>query len=154
MALIELETIIRAPPALCYSLKLNVQAHVESTRQTGERIVAGRTEGCLMLGETITWEARHFGLRQRLTVQLTAAEPPYFFRDEMLRGAFRTMSHSHYFEPLDGGAATRMRDAFAFASPGGIIGRWFDHYFLRNYMSQLLQKRNAFLKQQAEVAAG
>lgn len=153
MTLIELETLIQAPPARCYALKLDVQAHVDSTRQTGERIVAGRTAGCLTLGEIITWEARHFGLRQRLTVQVTAAEPPHFFRDEMLRGAFRTMSHCHYFEPLGGGAATRMRDAFAFESPAGVVGGLVDRYFLRAYLTRFLRARNQILKQQAEGQA-
>ena len=94
MATIELETISKAPPALGYALKLDVQQHVAATAHTQERIVAGRTSGRLELG-FITWEARHLGVRQRLTVQVTLAEPPVHFRDEMRHGAFRTMSHDH-----------------------------------------------------------
>ncbi len=151
MARIELETIIQAPPAVCYALKLDVQSHVASTRQTQERIVAGRTSGRLEVGERITWEARHLGVRQRLTVQVTAAEPPHHFRDEMRRGAFKSMRHDHYFEPLEGGRATRMRDVFAFESPGGVVGQWFDRLFLRGYLTRFLRTRNALLQQQAEA---
>jgi ligand-binding SRPBCC domain-containing protein len=156
MARIELETIIHAPPALCYALKLDVQQHVASTAQTQERVVSGRTSGRLELGELITWEARHLGFRQRLQVQVTAARPPVHFRDEMRRGAFRSMSHDHYFELLADGQATRMRDVFVFESPGGFIGRWFNHLFLTGYMTRFLERRNAQLKQQAEAmqAAG
>ena len=150
MARIELETIIQASPAVCYALKLDVQLHVSSTQQTQERIVAGRASGRLEVGELITWEARHLGVRQRLTVQVTAAEPPWHFRDEMRRGAFRSMSHDHYFEPLEGGRATRMRDIFVFTSPGGLLGRWFNALFLKQYMTRFLQLRNAQLRQQAE----
>jgi ligand-binding SRPBCC domain-containing protein len=151
MARIELETIIQAPPAVCYALKLDVQLHVASTQQTQERIVAGRTNGRLEVGELITWEARHLGVRQRLTVQVVAAEPPCHFRDEMRRGAFKSMSHDHYFEALEGGRATRMRDVFVFKSPGGMIGQWFDALFLKRYMTRFLQSRNAQLQQQAET---
>jgi len=152
MARIELETTIMAPPALCYALKLDVQQHVAATAHTQERIVAGRTSGRLEVGELITWEARHLGVRQRLTVQVTSAEPPSHFRDEMRRGAFRAMSHDHYFEAIEGGQATRMRDVFAFESPGGLLGKVVDKLFLRRYMTRFLLLRNAQLKQQAEAA--
>jgi ligand-binding SRPBCC domain-containing protein len=151
MAVIELETIVQAPPTLCYSLKLDVQQHVAATAHTQERIVAGRTSGRLELGELITWEARHLGVRQRLTVQVTIAEPPFHFRDEMRQGAFHTMSHDHYFEPLAGGQATRMRDVFRFESPGGWLGHCFDTLFLKGYLTRFLQVRNAQLQQQAEA---
>jgi ligand-binding SRPBCC domain-containing protein len=154
VAVINLETLIQAPPAVCYALKLDVQLHVSSTQQTQERIVAGRTSGRLELGELITWEARHLGVRQRLTVQVTAAEPPWHFRDEMRRGAFRAMSHDHYFEPHQDGRATLMRDVFAFSSPGGVVGRCFDCLFLQGYMTRFPRARNAALKQQAEALAG
>ena len=151
MASIEMETIIAAPAALCYAPKLDVQQHVASTAHTQERIVAGRTSGRLELGEFITWEARHLGVRQRLTVQVTATEPPHHFRDEMRRGAFRTMSHDHYFEFIEGGLATRMRDVFAFESPGWLLGKLVDKLFLTGYMTRFLLLRNAQLKQQAEA---
>jgi ligand-binding SRPBCC domain-containing protein len=154
VAVIRLETLIQAPPDVCYALKLDVQLHVSSTQQTQERIVAGRTSGRLELGELITWEARHLGVRQRLTVQVTAAEPPWHFRDEMRQGAFRSMSHDHYFEPYQAVRATLMRDVFAFSSPGGVVGRCFDWLFLQGYMTRFLRACNAALKQQAEALAG
>ena len=154
MARIELEAIIQAPPALCYAFKLDVQLPVASAEQTRERIVAGRPSGRLEVGELITWEARHLGVRQRLTVQVTAADPPRHFRDEMRRGAFKKMIHDHYFEPLQGGRATLMRDIFAFEAPGGVVGRWVDRLFLKAYMRRFLLTRNALLKQPAELAYG
>lgn len=153
MATIELKTVIQASPAVCYALKLDVGLHVASTQQTQERIVAGRTSGQLEIGEFITWEARHLGVRHQLTVQVTAAEPPWHFRDEMRQGTFKSMSHDHYFEALAGGKATRMRDVFTFESPGGLIGRWFNQLFLKGYLTRFLQARNRLLKQQAENCA-
>lgn len=121
MARIEVDTFIRASPAACYALALNVQAHLDSTQHTGERVLDGPASGCLALGDVVTWEARHLGVRQRLTVRITVASPPHHFRDELVRGAFKTLRHDHYFEAVAGG--TRMRDVFEFSSPAGLIGR-------------------------------
>ncbi|WP_310393175.1 SRPBCC family protein [Hymenobacter sp.] len=148
MAIIELEMLVQASPAACYALALNVQAHLDSTRHTGERVVRGPASGQLQLGDVVTWEARHFGFRRRLTVHITAASPPRHFRDELVRGAFQPLRHDHYFEPVAGG--TRVRDVFAFSSPAGVVGRWFDNLFLKNYLTKLLQVRNAALKHQLE----
>ena len=150
MARIELEMLVKAPPAACYALALNVQAHLHSTRQTGERVLAGPASGQLQLGDVVTWEARHFGIRQRLTVKITAATPPHHFRDELVRGAFKTLRHDHYFEAVEGG--TRMRDVFEFSSPFGIIGRLVDRLFLRRYLTSFLQTRNAALKEALDLS--
>ena len=151
MARIELKMLVHAPPAACYALALNVQAHLDSTRQTGERVVAGPASGQLQLGDTVTWEARHLGVRQQLTVRITAATPPHYFCDELLRGAFRALRHDHYFDAVPGG--TLMRDVFEFSSPFGFVGRWFDTIFLRRYLTRFLRARNAMLKQRLELPA-
>ena len=140
--------VVRAPVEACYALALNVQAHVDSACQTGERVVAGPASGQLQLGDVVTWEGRHFGVRQRLTVRITAAAPPHHFRDELVRGAFHTLCHDHYFEAVAGG--TRVRDVFEFSSPYGWLGRWFEKVFLTRYLTRFLQTRNAALKQRLE----
>jgi len=148
MARIELEMLVQAPPAACYALALNVQAHLDSTQQTGERMLTGPPSGQLQLGDVVTWEARHFGIRQQLTVKITAASPPHHFCDELVRGAFKTLRHDHYFDVVEGG--TRMRDLFEFSSPFGLVGRWVDALVLRRYLTRLLRTRNAVLKQRLE----
>jgi ligand-binding SRPBCC domain-containing protein len=148
MARIELETFVRASPEACYALALNVQAHLDSTQQTGERVLNAPAGGQLALGDVVTWEARHFGVRQRLTVRITAASPPRHFRDELVRGAFKTLRHDHYFEAVAGG--TMMRDVFDFSSPAGMVGRWFDQLFLTQYLTRFLLSRNAILKKMLE----
>ncbi|MBO2012813.1 SRPBCC family protein [Hymenobacter negativus] len=151
MARIELEMVVKASPAACYALAMNTQAHVDSTRQTGERVIDGPSSGQLAFGDVVTWEARHLGIRQQLTVRITAASPPHYFRDELVRGAFKTLRHDHYFEAVAGG--TRVRDVFEFSSPFGVIGYWFDRLFLKNYLARFLQVRNAALKYQLEAGA-
>ena len=99
-------------------------------------------------GETVTWEATHFGIRQRLQVKMTRLERPHLFRDEMISGAFSSMSHQHRFEEKNG--TTEMLDRFEFRAPLGLLGRIAEGLFLRNYIETFLRKRNATLKQIAE----
>ncbi|MBF9237598.1 SRPBCC family protein [Hymenobacter sp. BT683] len=148
MPRIELEMHVQAPPEACYALALNVQAHLESAQQTGEKVIAGPAAAQLQLGDVVTWEGRHFGIRQHLTVRITATSAPHHFRDELVRGAFRTLWHDHYFEATPTG--TRVRDVFDFSSPAGIIGQCFNRLFLTRYLTKFLQARNAILKQQLE----
>jgi ligand-binding SRPBCC domain-containing protein len=112
LRLIELETFISAPPERCFDLSLSVDLHLCSAAETSERVISGPTSGVLGLGDTVTWEGRHFGVRWRLTVRVTHYDRPRMFRDEMTDGPFRRLRHDHWFDEVDGG--TRMTDAFEF----------------------------------------
>ena len=46
-----------------------------------------------------------------------------------------------------------MLDTFDYTSPLGPLGRLADILFLRQYMSRLLRRRNAYLKSEAESAS-
>jgi ligand-binding SRPBCC domain-containing protein len=148
MARIELVTLIHAPRERCFDLSLSVDLHVASTSDTGERAVAGVTSGLLSLGEEVTWSARHFGVRQKLTTRITAFERPAHFRDSMVSGAFRRFDHDHFFKAR--GEATEMRDVFDFESPLGPLGRIADALVLTGYLRGFLERRNAVIKQAAE----
>jgi len=151
MPLIELDTRIEAPPGRVFDLARSIDAHVASTPGTGERAVAGRTSGLIGMGEIVTWEARHFGVKQRLTTKITSMERPHHFTDEMIRGAFASMKHSHRFLP--DGTGTLMKDEFHFSAPLGILGRIAERMFLTRYMRRLLLNRNRILKELAEASA-
>lgn len=148
MSLIELTTVIAAPPERCFDLARCVDIHVRSTAKTGERAVGGKTTGLLALGDTVTFRARHFGIVQELTSRITALDRPTHFRDSMVRGAFRRLDHDHYFAPMGGG--TEMRDVFDFDAPLGILGRLVDALVLERYMRGFLIARNAEIKAVAE----
>lgn len=148
MSLIQLTTIIYAPIETCFDLARSVDAHMHSTAHTKERAIAGRTYGLCELGDTITWQAIHFGVTQKLSVQITEMQQPFYFRDEMTKGIFAAMKHTHYFETENG--ATKMTDEFFFKAPLGILGRFAEKLFLEKYMRQLLIRRNEILKVLAE----
>ncbi|MBM3764733.1 MAG: SRPBCC family protein [Acidobacteria bacterium] len=97
----------------------------------------------------VTWRARHFGVRQRLTNEITAFDRPRYFQDRMLRGAFAFMEHDHYFVEAPGGG-TEMLDVFRFSAPLGWIGRIVEITVLRRYMARLLEERNAVIRDVAE----
>jgi ligand-binding SRPBCC domain-containing protein len=148
MAVIRVETDIKAPPALCFDLKRSVDLHVTSTGDLGERAVAGVTSGLIGDGQEVTWSAKHFGIRQRLTSRMTAFDPPRHFRDSLVRGAFARFDHDHYFEPHDGG--TRMIDVFDYSAPLGLLGRLAERLVLNRYMRRLLSERGLGIKAVAE----
>lgn len=148
MAMIELVTLILAPKERCFDLSRSVELHLASTSDTGERAVAGVTSGLLHAGDEVTWSARHFGVRQKLTSRITAFERPGHFRDSMVTGAFRRFDHDHFFEAK--GDATEMRDVFDFESPLGPLGRIADALVLTRYLRGFLERRNEVIKRAAE----
>ena len=151
MPKIHLETFIRASPELCFDLARDVDIHMASTDYTGERAVQGVTSGMMNLGDEVTWEARHFGVRQRLTSRITAMERPRMFVDEMQRGAFARWRHTHTFAHQRGG--TLVTDDVDFASPHGPLGAIVDALVLKNYMTRFLVRHNAHFKREAEALA-
>jgi ligand-binding SRPBCC domain-containing protein len=148
MPTIRLETHIHAPPERCFDLSLSVDEHAQSQAHAHERPIAGVLTGGMHLGDTVTWEAVHFGIKQHLTSQITAYERPTRFTDEMVAGVFQQLHHTHIFVPQSHG--TLMIDEFSFQAPLGVLGRLAEILFLTHYMKSLLLSRNRYLKQVAE----
>lgn len=127
-----------------FDLSLSVDAHQKSMG-AGERAVAGVTSGQLGLGDWVTWRARHFGLPFRMTSVISSWERPHRFVDEQWDGPFASWRHEHVFETAEGG--TRMLDTVVFTSPWGLLGRLADRLFLADYMRDLIERRNAWLRE-------
>ena len=149
MITIRLSTHIAAPRERVFDLARSIDLHTRSLDWTDEEPVAGRMSGLIGPGETVTWRARHLGVRQRLTSRISAYDRPGYFQDVMVRGAFAWMEHDHWFDATpDGG--TVLRDDFRFAAPLGVLGRIAETLVLRRYMTRFLQRRNAVIKRVAE----
>ncbi len=148
MPTLYLETQIHATAEVCFDLMRDIRIHTETTAQTHEKAVAGVTDGMIGLGQTVTFEGRHFGMRQRLTVEVTEFERPHLFVDEMTDGAFRSFKHVHEFVRVRSG--TLMRDTIIWKSPFGILGRIVDKFVLEKYLRNLVTTRNKKLKEIAE----
>jgi ligand-binding SRPBCC domain-containing protein len=151
MPVIRIVTAIDAPVGVCFDLARDIDFHTASLAGTGERAVAGRTAGLIGPGESVTWEGRHLGVRQRFTAEVTAFDRPFFFRDVMTAGAFRSFAHDHRFE--ERGGRTVMTDVVEFRSPLGPVGWLVDWLFLVGYLRRLLGGRCSAIKHRAEVIA-
>jgi ligand-binding SRPBCC domain-containing protein len=123
MTTIHLTTELYADIETCFDMARDIGTHLLSTKQTDEKVIYGRTSGLCELGDKITWEAGHFGLKQKLTIEITKLNRPYFFEDVMLKGAFRSMRHEHQFETK--GDKTVMTDKFYNDVPFAILGNFF-----------------------------
>lgn len=149
MIVIRTATAIHAPPERVFDLARSIDLHARSLDWTGEEPVAGRMSGLIGLGETVTWRARHLGVRQRLTSRISGCDRPRWFQDVMVRGAFAWMEHDHWFDAApDGG--TVLRDELRFAAPLGVLGRIAETLVLRRYMTRFLERRNAVVRRVAE----
>ena len=151
MPTIVIETRLQAPIDRCFDLARDVDAHVRTTADTGERAVAGKTTGLLDLGDSVTFEAVHFGIRQRLTSRIVEFDRPRRFVDEMVKGAFASLRHIHEFEAR--GSTTVMIDTLTWQSPLGVLGRIADTLFVTKHMRALVTRKQLELKAFAEQSA-
>lgn len=151
MVRIHIETLIAAPPEVCFDLARDLRAHVASTGKTRERVISGPPLGLMELGDEVTFEAVHFGIRQRLTSKITAYDRPNSFADRMLKGAFKSFEHTHRF--IAQGDMTLMTDDLRIEAPLGPLGRLAELLFLRAYMTRFIRNRAMQLKAMSEAAS-
>ncbi|WP_281659363.1 SRPBCC family protein [Halobacillus sp. Cin3] len=139
---------IKTPVQQVFDAARSVELHTKSMTQTKEKAVGGVTEGLLEEGDTVTWEAVHFGVRQRLTARIVSMQAPHRFVDVMDKGVFHSFTHTHDF--IEKGEGTLMVDTFVYQSPLGILGRLADRLFLEKYMTRMLKNRAVVLKNELE----
>ncbi|WP_029038768.1 SRPBCC family protein [Salinimicrobium xinjiangense] len=148
MPVIRLETHIKADIKIVFDLARSIDFQSEAVTSSNEKAVAGRTSGLIGLNETVTYRGKHLGVVQSLTTRVTEFDPPNFFADEMVKGAFKSMRHEHYFSTS--GEETIMKDVFNFEAPLGPLGWLANKLFLEAYMTNFLKGRNKTLKEYAE----
>jgi ligand-binding SRPBCC domain-containing protein len=74
------------------------------------------------VGTFLQYALRLRGVPVRWDTLIQEWEPPHRFVDVQVRGPYRVWHHTHEVEPLDGGAATLMRDTVRYAMPLGPLG--------------------------------
>ncbi|MFD9705463.1 hypothetical protein [Lentzea sp. NPDC059081] len=75
MTRFEVTTRVAAPPRRVFALCLDVGVHTASMAGSGERVVGGVASGRMGPGDVVTFQARHLGLRWRMTARVTAFGP-------------------------------------------------------------------------------
>ena len=148
MPFIHLTTFIAAPIERVFDLSRSVDVHQQSMQPYNEVAIGGLRTGLMNEGDVVTWQARHLLKDRRLKVKMTELKRPYFFKDEMLEGDFKSLKHEHHFKPIENG--TIMIDQFWYEVPYGKAGALFNFLFLNRYLQNLLLQRNEAIKQLAE----
>ncbi|WP_281886605.1 SRPBCC family protein [Paenibacillus sp. YYML68] len=149
MIVVKTEIVVNAPIELCFNLSRDIELHTRTVwKHTSEKAIDGVTSGKIGLGEFVTFQATHLGIRQKLTSQIVEYERPKKFVDQMVRGAFKSMRHIHEFEARED--QTVMKDTLIFEAPLGILGLIVERLILKKYMRRFLDDRNEGLKQIAE----
>ena len=148
MAEILISTEINAPIQVVFDLSRSIELHVESTKRSGEKRVAGVTTGLINLHEEVTWQARHLFKTRLFTSRITAMNAPVYFCDEMQQGDFKKFLHEHFFETSKKGTLTR--DRIVLEAPFGLLGKLVMALFLKNYIKRFLIERNQTIKLVAE----
>jgi ligand-binding SRPBCC domain-containing protein len=147
---IVIETQVNASAEVCFDLIRDARLHTDTTAQTKENAIGGLMSGKIGLGQTVTFEGVHFGIRQRLTVKVVEFQRPRLFVDEMAEGVFKSFKHIHEFFPNENGVL--MRDTLYWTAPLGFLGKVADKLFLENHLRKLVRKRNLKLKEIAEAS--
>jgi ligand-binding SRPBCC domain-containing protein len=152
MPTLTLETEIAAPIELYFDLARDIETHLVTAAHTQERVVGGKSRGLLELGDELTFEAVHLGVRQKLSSRIIECDRPHRFTDQMISGAFRSLRHIHEFAPS--GRGTMMRDIVEWESPFSFLGSVADRVVIERHLRDFLLQRNKELKRIAEAAPG
>lgn len=142
---IEVVTILDLPIEQAFDAHRDMTLHEKTQAIHKEKVVNDATNRLLELSDEVEFEAIHFGIKQRLRARVTHMEKPTFFRDEMLTGTFKSLTHEHHFKELSSNQ-TETRDILAFSAPFGPLGILAEQLFLRRYMHRLLVEKNTELK--------
>ncbi|ALE92265.1 cyclase [Arthrobacter alpinus] len=131
------------PLETLFGRSLNIEDHVASMAASGENAVGGVRAGEIGLGESVTWQARHFGINFRMTSLITELDAPHGFVDQQIKGPFRDFRHEHRFTTDDG--CTTMIDDITFTAPFGPLGWLVERLVLARYLRRLIEARNDYL---------
>lgn len=149
MITVKTEILINAPIDRCFDLARDIEIHTQTVwKHTKEKAIEGTIKGMINEGEYVTFQATHFLVRQKLTSRITEYKRPYYFIDEMVKGAFKSLKHEHTFEEHN--ERTMMKDTLVFEAPFGLLGWVTERIILKNYMKKFLEHRNRQLKIIAE----
>ncbi len=148
MTTITIITAIQASKKDVFNAARNINLHIESTSNTNETAIAGKTSGCIGLNETVTWRAKHFGIYLTHQSKITQMQADDFFIDTMIKGHFTHFEHLHFFKALD--TQTIMTDILYYEVPCGFIGKTIDLLVLKKHLIHLLYTRNQHLKKHLE----
>lgn len=140
---------VQAPLERCFLLATNIGL-VEQTIGLHPRAKSGfKAQGLIVGGDRVLWKGWKFGLPSTHETLITAYDRPHFFQDSMARGMFKSFSHDHRFDEVDG--HTLMIDIVHFSLPMGPLGKAIGKAVVVPHVLDLLLRRFQLLKRIAET---
>jgi ligand-binding SRPBCC domain-containing protein len=93
------------------------------------------------VGTFIQYALRLRGMPVRWDTLIQEWDPPRRFVDVQVRGPYRLWHHTHELEPLEGDAATLMRDTVRYAMPLGALGELVHRLVVRRDLQEIFDFR-------------
>jgi ligand-binding SRPBCC domain-containing protein len=149
MGAIHLTTFVEAPIERVFDLTRNLAVFKYVFNSRKEKLTSRAGANLLTKGETVSIVAKHLGKERLSTLKLTTLERPTFILEEQVKGDLILYRHEHHFKSIDNG--TIVIDLIEFDGPRDIVGRYLGKLYLKNYLEELMRKRNEVIRTYAET---
>lgn len=149
MGRIHLTTFIGAPVERVFDLSRHIGVFKFLYNGKNERLRSGAASNMLEKDETVSIFATHGRRTRMLMLKLTLVKRPLLFIEEQIRGDLDHFKHEHHFKSAENG--TIVIDLLDYGRPKDIIGRILGGMYLRNYLEELVRRRNDLVRNYAET---
>lgn len=149
MPAIHLTTFIAAPVERVFDLSRNLAVYKFLFNSRKELLSSGAGANLLLKGDTLSIAVKHAGKLRTMTTKLTQLQKPVSFTEEQVKGDLKYFKHEHHFKPVDNG--TIVIDLVEYGEPQDVVGKLLSKFYLKNYLEELVRKRNEVIKSYAET---
>ena len=149
MARIHLTTFIAAPTERVFDLTRNLAVYKYVFNSRKEKFSSAAGTKLLSKEESVSIVAKHLGKERVTTLKITTLDRPLLLVEEQSKGDLQMYRHEHHFKPIDNG--TIVIDLIDFGEPRDFVGRYLGKIYLKNYIEELVRKRNELIRSYAET---
>ncbi len=149
MANIHLTTFIAAPAERVFDLSRHIAIYKNLFQNRKEKLSSGAGSSLINLNETISILGKIAGKTRLTMLKITGINKPVSFIEEQVKGDLAEFRHQHHFKPVQNG--TIVIDILEYGLPKDFIGKIAGKLYLRNYLEELVNKRNEIIRSYAET---
>lgn len=148
MPTIHLTTFVEAPIERVFDLSRNTSVIKAFLQNRKEVIQVSAGDVLVDSGDTISYQAKHFGKTRIVTTRIADIHRPLSFNEEQVKGDLKSFRHQHHFKEANNG--TFVIDIIDYEAPRDLIGGWLARWSMKEYLEHFVQQRNAMVRQYAE----
>lgn len=149
MASIHLTTFIAAPVERVFDLSRHIAIYKNLFQSRKEQFSSGAGSNLLSHNETISILGKIAGKTRLTMLKITGINKPASFTEEQVKGDLVEFKHQHHFKSAQNG--TIVIDMIEYGLPKDFIGKIAGKLYLRNYLEELVNKRNELIRSYAET---